>query len=155
MGHFPREEKLQRELPRNQLPDGAREISEAKFDQLPEVRNQDELGDLSRAFKRMAQRLKQIDEEREKLIHTLRDALAKIKRLRGMLPICASCKKIRDDKGYWNELEAYISEHSEAEIAHGFCPDCMKKLYGISLDEDGNPKEGVILCSSPVEGSFL
>ena len=83
---------------------------------------------------------KRIEEERRKLIHDLQDALTKIKRLRGLLPICASCKKIRDDKGYWNELEAYISEHSEAEITHGFCPDCMKKLYGVVLEEDTDSK---------------
>jgi len=84
---------------------------------------------------------KRIEEERRKLIHDLQDALVKIKRLRGLLPICASCKKIRDDKGYWNELEAYISEHSEAEITHGFCPDCMKKLYGVVLGEDTDSKK--------------
>jgi len=84
---------------------------------------------------------KRIEEERRKLIHDLQDALVKIKRLRGLLPICASCKKIRDDKGYWNELEAYISEHSEAEITHGFCPDCMKKLYGVVLGEDSDSKK--------------
>jgi HAMP domain-containing protein len=116
-----------------------RQISEGKFDRLPQVRNPDELGDLCRAFQRMAQRLKQVEEERERLIHNLQDALGKIKRLHGMLPICASCKKIRDDKGYWNQLEAYIEEHSEAEFTHGVCPDCMKKLYGISSDEDENP----------------
>ncbi len=124
-----------------QLELSTREISEGKFDQLPKVRNQDELGDLSLAFQRMAQRLKQVEEEREKLIHALRDALANIKRLHGMLPICASCKKIRDDKGYWNQLEAYIEEHSEAEFTHGICPDCMKKLYGTFLDEEGNIKK--------------
>jgi PAS domain S-box-containing protein len=83
-------------------------------------------------------RRKRIEGEREKLIHELQEALTNIKRLRGLLPMCASCKKIRDDKGYWNDVEAYISEHSEAEFTHGFCPDCMKKLYGISLDKDGN-----------------
>jgi PAS domain S-box-containing protein len=84
---------------------------------------------------------KRIEEERRKLIYDLQDALTKIKRLRGLLPICASCKKVRDDKGYWNELEAYISEHSEAEITHGFCPDCLKELYGVVLDEDSNSKK--------------
>ena len=117
------------------------EISDGKFDHLPKIRNQDELGDLSQAFHKMAQRLKQVEEERGELIHTLRDALAKIKRLHGMLPICASCKKIRDDKGYWNQLEVYIEEHSEAEFTHGYCPDCVKKLYGAFLDEDGNFKK--------------
>lgn len=59
----------------------------------------------------------------------LEKALTKIKTLSGLLPICASCKKIRDDRGYWNQLEHYISEHSEVEFTHGCCPDCAKKLY--------------------------
>ena len=73
---------------------------------------------------------KRSEQEREKLIKELQDALAKVKKLSGLLPICASCKKIRDDKGYWNQLETYIREHSEAEFSHGICPDCGKKLYG-------------------------
>lgn len=56
-------------------------------------------------------------------------ALNSIKTLQGMLPICSQCKKIRDDKGYWNQIESYISEHSEAEFSHGVCPECSKKLY--------------------------
>ncbi len=56
-------------------------------------------------------------------------ALQEIKILSGFLPICASCKKIRDDKGYWNQIESYIRDHSEAEFSHGICPDCAKKLY--------------------------
>jgi DNA-binding NtrC family response regulator len=75
-------------------------------------------------------KLKQAEEEREKLIHKLQEALAKVKTLSGMLPICASCKKIRDDKGYWNQIESYIRDHSEAEFSHSICPDCKKKLYG-------------------------
>ena len=67
--------------------------------------------------------------EREKLIQELQDALAKIKALRGLIPICASCKKIRDDKGYWGQIEVYIRDHSEAEFTHGICPECLKKLY--------------------------
>jgi PAS domain S-box-containing protein len=84
---------------------------------------------------------RRIEEERRRLTDDLQDALAKIKRLRGLLPICASCKKIRDDKGYWNQLETYIQDHSEAEFSHGFCPECMKKLYGVSLDEDTDSKK--------------
>jgi hypothetical protein len=57
-------------------------------------------------------------------------ALAEVKTLRGFIPICSSCKKIRDDKGYWQAVEQYVKEHSEAEFTHGICPDCMKKLYG-------------------------
>jgi hypothetical protein len=59
----------------------------------------------------------------------LRSALEQVKRLSGLLPICASCKKNRDDKGYWNQIEAYISQHSEAQFSHGVCPECAKKLY--------------------------
>jgi hypothetical protein len=60
---------------------------------------------------------------------TAQDALNKIKTLRGIIPICASCKKIRDDKGYWNQLESYIREHSEAVFSHGICPECTENLY--------------------------
>ena len=59
----------------------------------------------------------------------LEKALAEIKVLRGFIPICASCKKIRDDKGYWSQVEEYIARHSEAKFTHGICPDCMVKLY--------------------------
>jgi YesN/AraC family two-component response regulator len=68
-------------------------------------------------------------EERDRLINELQVALAKVKLLSGLLPICACCKKVRDDKGYWNQIESYISEHSEAEFSHGICPECAKKLY--------------------------
>jgi len=59
----------------------------------------------------------------------LEAALNEVKTLRGLIPICASCKKIRDDKGYWNQIESYISEHSDAEFSHGICPDCKHTLY--------------------------
>jgi len=72
---------------------------------------------------------KQAEEERERLIIELKDALSKIRTLRGLLPICASCKKIRDDKGYWEQIELYISDHSEAEFSHGLCPECVEKFY--------------------------
>ncbi len=72
---------------------------------------------------------KEIEADREKLIRKLQNALNKIKTLRGIIPICAACKKIRDDKGYWNQLENYIKEHSEADFSHGICPECAEKLY--------------------------
>jgi two-component system cell cycle sensor histidine kinase/response regulator CckA len=72
---------------------------------------------------------KRAEAEREKLIKELQDAIARINKLNGLLPICAHCKKIRDDKGYWNQIESYIREHSEAEFSHGICPDCAQKLY--------------------------
>lgn len=77
---------------------------------------------------------KKFEEEREKLIAELQDALAKVKLLSGMLPICASCKKIRDDKGYWKQIESYITEHSEVLFSHGMCPECAIKAYK-ELDE--------------------
>lgn len=73
--------------------------------------------------------LQQRYEERDKLVQELQDALARVKTLSGLLPICASCKKIRDDQGYWNQIEVYIRDHSEAEFTHGLCPDCARKHY--------------------------
>jgi len=72
---------------------------------------------------------KQAEEERSRLILELQKALSEIKKLSGMLPICASCKKIRDDKGYWKQIELYIKEHSEADFSHSICPECAEKLY--------------------------
>jgi len=72
---------------------------------------------------------KRSQQEREKLIQELQEAFAKIKVLSGFIPICASCKKIRDDQGYWNQLEAYIQSHTEAQFSHGICPDCATALY--------------------------
>lgn len=74
-------------------------------------------------------RLKQYEADREQLLLSYEDALANIKTLKGMLPICSSCKKIRDDKGYWNHIEIYIQSRSEAEFSHGICPECAKRLY--------------------------
>ena len=70
---------------------------------------------------------KQAEAEREHLIQELQKALTNVKTLSGMLPICASCKKIRDDKGYWTQIEGYIREHTEAEFTHGLCPDCARR----------------------------
>lgn len=72
---------------------------------------------------------KQIAKEREKLIEEQKESLSKIKTLRGLIPICANCKKIRDDEGYWHGVETYVTEHSEAVFSHGICPDCINELY--------------------------
>ncbi len=72
---------------------------------------------------------KRTEEERERLIGELQEALAKIKTLKGFFPICANCKKIRDDEGYWQQVEDYLRDHSEAEFTHSLCPDCAKKLF--------------------------
>ncbi len=68
-------------------------------------------------------------QERDNLIVELQEALATIKTLHGILPICSSCKKIRDDKGAWTQMEAYITEHTDAEFSHGICSECAQKLY--------------------------
>jgi hypothetical protein len=71
----------------------------------------------------------QANAEKSKAIADLQEALAKVQILSGFLPICSSCKKVRDDRGYWNQIEAYISEHSEAEFSHGICPECAGIMY--------------------------
>ena len=73
---------------------------------------------------------KTAEKEKEKLIEKLEQASIEIKSLQGIIPICSHCKKIRDDKGYWNILEAYLQKHSDATFSHGMCPDCSDKLYG-------------------------
>lgn len=72
---------------------------------------------------------KKAERERERTIKELQSASEQIKKLKGILPICASCKKIRDDKGYWEQVESYISMFTDVKFTHGICPDCMKKLY--------------------------
>ena len=69
------------------------------------------------------------NEELQAKNYELAAALAQVKRLSGLLPICASCKKIRNDEGYWQQVEVYIREHSEADFSHGICPECMQKFY--------------------------
>jgi DNA repair exonuclease SbcCD ATPase subunit len=72
---------------------------------------------------------KMLEKERERLISELQEALRNIKTLEGLIPICANCKKIRNDEGFWTHFETYIKEHSDVQFSHGICPECMKKLY--------------------------
>ncbi|MFH2092428.1 MAG: ABC transporter substrate binding protein [Pseudomonadota bacterium] len=81
--------------------------------------------ELEREIKDRIQIEKKLIEKKEHL----ESALSKVKTLSGLLPICASCKKIRDDSGYWNQIESYINQHSDATFSHGICPDCAAKLY--------------------------
>ena len=73
--------------------------------------------------------IKQANLAKEELIANLRKALTEVKTLSGLLPICSSCKKIRNDEGYWQQIEEYIRDHSEADFTHGICNDCVKELY--------------------------
>jgi PAS domain S-box-containing protein len=80
---------------------------------------------------------KHIEKEREKLITELQAALAEIKELRGFLPICSRCKKIRNDEGYWQQIETYISDRTDAQFSHGICPECIAVIYpNMDIDDD-------------------
>jgi PAS domain S-box-containing protein len=79
---------------------------------------------------------KQIEEERERLIEELRHAIEQVKTLKGIVPICASCKKIRDDQGYWEQVEAYVVRHTDAQFSHSICPECAMKMYGEFLSDE-------------------
>ncbi|HCL00089.1 MAG TPA: hypothetical protein DHW42_08310 [Candidatus Marinimicrobia bacterium] len=132
--------------PISKLKKGVEIIGTGNLDYKVGISAKDEIGQLSRAFDKMTGDLrksvvsinelnkevterKRVEQEREKLIGELTEALNKVKQLGGMLPICANCKKIRDDDGYWQQIEAYISEHADVEFSHGLCPDCVKELY--------------------------
>lgn len=84
--------------------------------------------------------------EQEKLIQELKAAMEKVKTLSGFIPICSGCKKIRNDKGFWEQVEAYIGRHSEAQFSHGLCPDCLKRIYpDYNPEKDGETEEEVSL----------
>jgi len=114
-----------------------------------DVYSKDELGDLARNMEAMsdsiqkhqAEIIKSHDELETRVkerTEELEKALSEIKTLSGILPICSHCKKIRDDTGYWNQIEAYVRDHSDAEFSHGICQECAEKYYpGIDLYNDG------------------
>lgn len=81
------------------------------------------------ALRRQSGELRERVQERDHLISELKNAIAQIKTLRGLLPICAGCKKIRNDDGYWEQIEVYIREHADVSFTHGICPDCKLRLY--------------------------
>lgn len=93
------------------------------------VRTNDELGSLAEAFNSMSAELRERERQLKHSNWELTEALKNIKTLYGLLPICASCKQIRDDKGYWHKLENYFKEHSDIRFTHGLCESCVKKLY--------------------------
>jgi methyl-accepting chemotaxis protein len=111
------------------LTGAAEAFGRGEMDHQVSINSDDEVGELATVFNEMVEKRKEADAERELLIDELQEALKKVKTLSGLLPLCSSCKKIRDDRGYWNQIDAYISEHSDAEISHGICPDCAKKMY--------------------------
>ncbi len=103
---------------------GAQRVLQEARDQL-EHRVRERTAALEESNSQLASEVSQ----RKTLIEQLQQALTELKTLNGLLPICASCKKIRDDKGYWNQIEVYIRDHSDAEFSHGICPGCIEELY--------------------------
>ncbi|WP_300457285.1 hypothetical protein [Desulfobacula sp.] len=87
------------------------------------------------------ERRKRVEKERDAIIQELKKTLSEVKTLRGLLPICSHCKKIRDDNGYWNQIEAYIQKHSDAEFSHGICQDCVKRYYPDLYDDIYEPEK--------------
>lgn len=85
--------------------------------------------------------LKKARDREKELIKKLKEALSKVKQLSGLLPICARCKKIRDDKGYWQSVEEFIADHSDAHLSHSLCPKCVTELYPEMADKIMNKKQ--------------
>lgn len=94
-------------------------------------------------LRRLNSALERRHAEREQLLRWLKDAVAEIRTLRGLIPICSSCKKVREDDGYWKGIEVYVSEHSHAEFSHGLCPDCAIRLGWDGLIEEAGQDEEV------------
>jgi hypothetical protein len=87
------------------------------------------LGGLLTGLLALYARQQRLMEERKRLMDEVQTALNNVKTLRGLMPICASCKKIRNDQGYWEKIETYLADHSDAQLSHGLCPDCARRLY--------------------------
>ena len=128
------------------LSDHFESVAQGDFTSRIHLPHKDEFGFLAERFNFMTQELsrtttsitrleneiasrKKTEAENEQLIQELQETIAQVKTLRGMLPICSHCKKIRDDQGYWNRIESYIAEHADVEFSHGICPDCLQKYY--------------------------
>ncbi len=92
------------------------------------VLNDEQVPVASRLIFRDISTRKAAEAEREQLVAELREALSNVRKLEGLLPICAWCKKVRDDGGYWSELEAYVDAHSDARFSHGICPSCARQF---------------------------
>jgi len=125
-------------LPVRNMAIAAQRLREGHLGVKVPVSANDELGSLARAFNSMSAGLKEREEQMRLSNRELQEALTKIKTLHGLLPICASCKNIRDDDGYWHKVETYLSEHSDLKFTHGLCEVCMKKLYPQFAEEDSN-----------------
>jgi PleD family two-component response regulator len=101
--------------------------------------SQNKLAQKNAALVHEIEQRKKAEAEQTRLIGQLQEALAQVKQLSGLLPICANCKKIRDDDGYWNQVDDYIGCYSDVKFSHGICPDCVKKLYPDMADKRLRP----------------
>jgi AmiR/NasT family two-component response regulator len=113
---------LRKPLNTEQLP-GILSMAIARFADIQELRQ------LNNDLQKEIEERKRIEQKNQQLIENLNNALQKITKLHGLLPICARCKKVKDDQGYWQEVEQYLEEHSAVEFSHGLCPSCTKELY--------------------------
>jgi len=93
-----------------------------------------------RARLQVGQRMLELQSALATRVQELEDALSRVKQLQGLLPICSYCKRIRDDRDYWQQVETYMSDHSEAVFTHGICPDCYEKFMKVELQELRKPK---------------
>lgn len=143
--------------PISEITAAAKSIAEGNYSLNLKSARRDEIGTLTRAFSEMAEKVRGYAENLERLVDErtselnetnrrleenrdqLQEALANVKTLQGILPICSSCKKIRDDKGYWTQVESYVTEHTSAAFSHGLCPECFEKLYPQLADHDEQP----------------
>ena len=91
-----------------------------------------------RARLRVGKRMLELHMELATHVRDLQEALANVKQLQGLLPMCSYCKRIRDDRNYWQQLETYLSEHSEAVFSHGLCPECLEKIAKAEVEQVGN-----------------
>jgi phosphoserine phosphatase RsbU/P len=121
---------------REGVSDTVRGLESGADDYLTKPFDADEL----RARVGVAVRVAQLQRSLEDRVRQLEDALARVKQLQGLLPICSYCKKIRDDQNYWQQVEGYISEHSEAQFSHGICPDCFAKYVKPDLEKSSPQK---------------
>ena len=96
---------------------------------MPRKPTYEQLRERVKELEAQAVEMRRVESERKNLVEELQQALAQMKELRGILSICSSCKKIRDDNGFWDEIEHYIASHSQAEFSHSICPDCEEELY--------------------------
>lgn len=119
-------------------------------------------------YEKLRQRIKELEtqaiemrreeDERKDLVAKLQHTLAQMETLRGIVPICSSCKKIRDDNGFWYEIETYIASHTQVEFSHSICPDCEEKLYPEFSKRRDSPNDGRRFTNdrqAPLEVSFI